>query len=99
MGSVTHNLDMDQRFIPLAKTVQAGGVRVDGPANANVAPPGYYMVFLVDTNGVPSVGKIVKVEKAADTRRADGARLADRHGSDGRQRAARTGRPPRTRRA
>ncbi len=42
-------------------------MRVDGPANANVAPPGWYMVFLVDNNGVPSVGKIVKVEKAADT--------------------------------
>ena len=67
MGSVTHNLDMDQRFIPLGVQAQSGGVRVDGPANANVAPPGWYMVFLIDTNGVPSVGKIVKVEQAGDT--------------------------------
>jgi hypothetical protein len=67
MGSVTHNIDMDQRFIPLAKQNQSGSVRVDGPANANIAPPGYYMVFIVNSAGVPSVGKIVKVEKAADT--------------------------------
>ena len=68
MGSVTHNIDMDQRFMPLSMQQQAGGVRVGGPANANVAPPGWYMVFLVNGSGVPSVGQIVKVEaeQAAD---------------------------------
>ena len=50
-------------------TTQSGSVTIDGPANANVAPPGWYMVFLIDDNGVPSVGQIVKVDAAADTRR------------------------------
>ena len=36
----------------------AGKVTVQAPANANLAPPGDYMLFLVDTNGVPSVGDV-----------------------------------------
>jgi galactose oxidase-like protein len=31
------------------------------PANANLAPPGYYMLFMLNIQGVPSVGKIVKL--------------------------------------
>ncbi len=67
MGSVTHNLDMDQRFMNLTMQAGSGSVQVGGPSNANVAPPGMYMVFLIDDQGVPSVGKIVKVEAQADT--------------------------------
>jgi hypothetical protein len=67
MGSVTHNIDMDQRYLELGRTVEGDGLRIDGPANANVAPPGMYMVFLVDDQGVPSTGQIVKVDSAADT--------------------------------
>ncbi|MFP5365198.1 MAG: DUF4082 domain-containing protein [Thermoleophilia bacterium] len=70
MGSVTHNLDMDQRFMHLNVTSRTStSLTVAGPANANVAPPGYYMVFLVNGSGVPSVGQIVKVESATDTTR------------------------------
>jgi len=31
------------------------------PANSHVAPPGYYMLFVLDANRVPSVAKIVHV--------------------------------------
>jgi hypothetical protein len=34
---------------------------IQAPANANLAPPGYYMLFIVDTNGVPSVATMVKL--------------------------------------
>lgn len=39
------------------------GTRLDvtGPANSGVAPPGYYMLFVIDAEGVPSVAKIVQV--------------------------------------
>ncbi len=67
MGSVTHNFDMDQRYMELGKTASGDGLTIDGPANANVAPPGYYMVFLVDSDGVPSRGEIVKVDSSVDT--------------------------------
>jgi hypothetical protein len=33
---------------------------VSAPANANLAPPGYYMLFLVSSSGVPSVAQILK---------------------------------------
>ena len=65
--SVTHALDMNQRFQYLDFTPGAGKVTVTAPADANLAPPGDYMLFLVDTNGVPSVASFVRAESAADT--------------------------------
>jgi hypothetical protein len=32
-----------------------------GPANASVAPPGYYMLFLLDANRVPSVARMIHI--------------------------------------
>jgi hypothetical protein len=57
---------MDQRFMELPATLQNGDLQVNGPQNANIAPPGWYMVFVVDENGVPSESKIVQVEAGAD---------------------------------
>ncbi|HKB06390.1 MAG TPA: LamG-like jellyroll fold domain-containing protein, partial [Gemmataceae bacterium] len=59
-GSVTHQVNMDQRYVPLTFTQAAGGLTVQAPANPNLAPPGYYMLFIVDTNGVPSVAPMVR---------------------------------------
>ena len=56
--SVTHALDMNQRFQFLNFTAGAGKLTVQAPANANLAPPGDYMLFVVDTNGVPSVALV-----------------------------------------
>ena len=62
LGSVTHGFDMNQRANTLAFTAEAGSVRVTAPANANLAPPGHYMLFILNRNGVPSEGKIIKVQ-------------------------------------
>jgi hypothetical protein len=58
-GSVTHAIDMSQRFLPLSFSAGTGSLTITAPVNANLAPPGNYMLFLVDTNGVPSVAAIV----------------------------------------
>ena len=58
--SVTHAFDMNQRFQFLSFTPGAGKVTVQAPANANLAPPGDYLLFLVDTDGVPSVGEFIR---------------------------------------
>lgn len=58
-GAVTHAIDMSQRYLPLAFTAGSGSLTVTAPANANLAPPGYYMLFILDTNGVPSVAAMV----------------------------------------
>ena len=63
-GAVTHGVDMNQRVIQLAVTHGTGCVSLRAPA-ANVAPPGYYMLFLLNDQGVPSVAKFVKLQASA----------------------------------
>jgi hypothetical protein len=58
-GSVTHDINMSQRFLPLSFVVASGSLTVTAPGNANLAPPGNYLLFIVDTSGVPSVAAIV----------------------------------------
>jgi hypothetical protein len=54
-GSVTHQIDTDQRSLPLQFTAEAGTVTAQTPPNAETAPPGYYMLFILNKAGVPSV--------------------------------------------
>jgi hypothetical protein len=51
---------MNQRFLPLTFTTGSGTVTATAPQNANLAPPGWYMLFLVDTNGVPSEAAFIR---------------------------------------
>jgi chitodextrinase len=60
-GSVTHSINMAQRYVPLSFTVGSGSLSVTAPANANIATKGNYMLFLVDTNGVPSIAAPVRL--------------------------------------
>ena len=48
--------------MPLSFTRSAGALSVQAPANANLAPPGYYMLFIVNSAGVPSVAKFVRIQ-------------------------------------
>ena len=59
-GAATHGFDEDQRFLSLAFTAGSGVLTIQAPANANLAPPGYYMLFLVNTAGVPSIASFVQ---------------------------------------
>jgi hypothetical protein len=61
-GSVTHAFDQGQRLVPLTFSPVSGGLSVTIPASRNVAPPGPYMLFLVNGNGVPSVARIVLLQ-------------------------------------
>ena len=62
LGSMTHSFDMNQRYVQLAAAPQsATTVQVTGPANVQTAPPGYYMLFVLDQNRVPSVARFVQV--------------------------------------
>ena len=62
LGSVTHAFNQDQRILQSPFTVSGSTLNVQAPANANLAPPGYYMLFILDTNGVPSVAAILKLQ-------------------------------------
>lgn len=61
LGAVTHAFNQDQRFVPLTFAAATGGVNVTFPSSANISPPGYYMLFLLNSTGVPSVAKIIKI--------------------------------------
>src|SRR5207244_2980684 len=43
----------------------SGTLDIVAPATANVAPPGHYLLFIVNGNNVPSVGSIVQLGAAA----------------------------------
>jgi len=60
LGAVTHAFNMNQRFLKLTFQRVSGGLTVRAPVNANYAPPGDYMLFILDTNGVPSVASMVR---------------------------------------
>lgn len=55
-GATTHAVDMSQRMVPLAldQVVAGVGPRLVSPPNPKVAPPGYYMLFVLNDSGVPS---------------------------------------------
>lgn len=58
-GSASHSFDFDQRFIGLTYNNRGGKLTAVAPPNGNIAPPGYYMLFILDQAGVPSVAKFV----------------------------------------
>jgi hypothetical protein len=61
LASVTHGLDMDQRYIPLNYASTGSSLLVQAPANAFNAPPGYYQMFIVSSRGVPSVASMIRL--------------------------------------
>src|SRR5262249_851242 len=66
-GATTHGFDMHQRYVRLRvlDSVDGTGIDVAAPPSPSVAPPGYYMLFLIDKQGVPSVASWVKVDPGA----------------------------------
>jgi hypothetical protein len=57
-GAVTHGFNQTQRAIECAIVGgDATGVDIIAPPSASVAPPGFYLLFLVDANRVPSIGR------------------------------------------
>jgi len=65
-GSVTHAFDMDQRLIELSFTRGSSALTATAPPNGNIAPPGYYMLFLLNSSGVPSVASFVQLDSQPD---------------------------------
>jgi hypothetical protein len=54
--------DQNQRYVPLTFQQATGGLTVQSPSSANLAPPGYYMLFIVNSNGVPSVASMITIQ-------------------------------------
>jgi len=61
LGSVTHSQNQEQRLVPLNFERFDGALSVTLPSSRYVAPPGHYLLFAINTDGVPSTGEIIRV--------------------------------------
>jgi Galactose oxidase-like, Early set domain/SCO1/SenC/Kelch motif len=60
-GSVTHAYNQNQRLSRLSFVLRGAELVVTTPANGNLCPPGYYIFFILNKDGVPSLGRIVQL--------------------------------------
>jgi galactose oxidase-like protein/PKD domain-containing protein len=75
-GAPTHAFDMEQRMVKTNFTAGANALDVVAPPNGNVAPPGYYMLFVLNGAGVPSFASWVHLSAAAANQPPTAAILA-----------------------
>jgi hypothetical protein len=61
-GAVTHGFNTDQRLVGMSFTKGSGQLTVTAPPNGNIVPKGYYMLFIVNSSGVPSVSRSIKLQ-------------------------------------
>ena len=61
-GAVTHFFDQNTRYVPLSFQQATGGLTLTAPAGANFAPPGYYMLFIVNSSAIPSMATFVQLQ-------------------------------------
>jgi Domain of unknown function (DUF1929) len=59
--AVTHSSDPNQRYVDLPMTVTGNTIGLNLTSNPNLAPAGWYMLFVMGTNGVPSVAQWVHI--------------------------------------
>ena len=61
-GAVTHGYNMSQRGIEcVVGGVGVGTLDIDAPPQPNLAPPGWYLLFVLNATRVPSVGHWVRL--------------------------------------
>ncbi len=60
-SATTHGNDMHQRAIKLAVQALSNGLMAQVPTSSALVPPGFYMLFVLDAVGIPSVAKFVRI--------------------------------------
>lgn len=65
-GCVTHAFNQEQRYVPLQFSIQPGTdlVTAVAPAHMNLAPVGNYLLFAVNQDSVPSIGRWIKISQS-----------------------------------
>ncbi|MEM7798161.1 MAG: galactose oxidase-like domain-containing protein [Chloroflexota bacterium] len=61
LGAFTHAQDSSARLVPLSFTVTEAQIEAAIPESLNIVVPGYYMLFVLNDEGVPSVAEIVNI--------------------------------------
>jgi hypothetical protein len=62
LGATTHSGNFDQRYVDLAFQAQGGKLKTLSPVDSSQAPPGWYMLFIVTSDGIPSVASMVMLQ-------------------------------------
>jgi YVTN family beta-propeller protein len=60
-GSVTHSWNMEQRFVELTFQQNGNQLVAQAPTHAADAPPGFYLLFVINAAGTPSIARIARV--------------------------------------
>jgi hypothetical protein len=63
LSSTTHAFNMNQRFmhVSFGRSADGTGLTVTAPSNPNICPPGHYLMFILNSSGVPSIASIVQI--------------------------------------
>ncbi len=83
ISSVTHGINLDQRFFELPFTTAGGAVVAEAPSDARLAPAGDYFVFLLNAQGVPSIGRRVRLGGAGGAATLDVSDASVNEGTGG----------------
>jgi len=62
LGAATHFFNMDARYVQLTFAQTTGGLNITAPGNGYLAPPGYYMLFILNSNSVPSIAPFIQLQ-------------------------------------
>ncbi len=65
LGASTHQMDWDQHFVPLSFTAGNGTLSITMPTST-YAPPGNYMLFILNKNDVPAVAPIINLSSGGN---------------------------------
>ncbi len=78
LSGTTHSINTDQRFIPVSFSAGSGSsYTLDMNDNSNVLIPGFYWIFAVDAQGVPSEGFTIQIVRDAQQSDSDGDGVVD----------------------
>ena len=61
VGAVTHSFNSETRFFRLSTSGTGNIVTVRSPKRANIAPPGFYLMFVWNAAGIPSIARIIEI--------------------------------------
>lgn len=77
LQGLTHSINTDQRFMDVEFTANGGDYSLSMNANPNVLIPGYYWIFALNADGVPSEGRTIQILRDANALDSDGDGIPD----------------------
>jgi galactose oxidase len=61
-AAVTHQIDTGHRYVTLGFTANEGQLTAQAPVNGRIAPPGWYMLFILNSQGVPAAANWIHLQ-------------------------------------